>query len=206
MTSRSILFYSILFWSEILQMMIFGFMGKKKKFKLLCVLIWFTAEVKHCMVQHQHRLKMKEWKIKLAAVSFPSSGKICSGKYSANKGKTTRLMHLIIMASSFISAPKQLFSPLLPQLQGNFSYQDPQFLYLLSVFAQTQMTQRQCLVLGTESFSIHLPQSFPSALCHYQLLTSEIWTKKFLKAEVKFWKRNYWRREFILLTDKYFKN
>lgn len=186
--------------------MIFGFVGKKKKFKLLCVLIWFTAEVKHCMVQHQHRLQMKEWKIKLAAVSFPSSGKICSGKYSATKGKTTRLMHLIIMASSFISAPKQLFSPLLPQLQGNFSYQDPQFLYLLSVFAQTQMTQRQCLVLGTESFSIHLPQSFPSALCHYQLLTSEIWTKKFLKAEVKFWKRNYWRREFILLTDKYFKN
>lgn len=165
--------------------MMFGFMGGKK-FKLLCVLILFTAEVKHWMVQHQHRLQMKQWKIKLAAVSFPSSGKICSGKYSANRGKATLLMHLIVMASSFITAPNQLFSPLLSQQQGNLSWQDPQHPYLLSVFAQTQMTQRQCLVLGTGGFSIRLPHSFPSALCHYQVLTSKIWTKKFLKAEVKF--------------------
>lgn len=86
-----------------------------KKFKLLCVLILFITEVKHCAGQHQHRLQMKEWEMKLAAAFFPSSGKICSGKYSANRGKNIMLMYLIIMTFSFITAVSQLFSPLVSQ-------------------------------------------------------------------------------------------
>lgn len=184
MASRSILFYSILFCSKILQMMMFGFVGRKKKFKLLCVLTLFTAEVKHCMVQHQHGLQMKQRKMKLAAVFSLLRGRCVVVNIVPIGGKTTMLMHLIIMASSFITALNQLFCPLLSQQQGNFSYQDPQHLYLFSVFAQTQMTQWQSLVLGTESFSTHPVLS----------VTSKIWTKQFLvMAEVKFWKINFWR-------------
>lgn len=43
--------------------MMFGFVGGKK-IKFLCVLTQFTAEVKHCMVQHQHGLQIKQRKIK----------------------------------------------------------------------------------------------------------------------------------------------
>lgn len=74
-------------YRKILQIRMLESIGKKK-FKLLCVLILLTGEVNLYMVQHQHRLQMKQWKIKLAAVFFPSSGKICNGKCSADRGKT----------------------------------------------------------------------------------------------------------------------
>lgn len=51
--------------------MMFGFVGEKKiKFKLLCVLTLFTAEGKHCMVQHQHGVQMEQ-ENKVSSSVFP---------------------------------------------------------------------------------------------------------------------------------------
>lgn len=77
-------------------------------------------------------------------------------------------MHLIIMASSFITALK------------------PSVL-LLAVTAAGKIQLPGSTKSLSGSFSIHLPQSFPSALCHYKVLPSKLWTKQFLLvAEVKF--------------------
>lgn len=52
-----------------------------------CFVFSFWSPVKYCVVQHQSRLQTKLWKIRLAAVFFRSSWKICSGNYSANREK-----------------------------------------------------------------------------------------------------------------------
>lgn len=66
MASRSILFYSILFCSKILQMMMFGSLGGKES--LNCFV--FTAEVKHSMLQHQHGVQMNQ-ENKVSSSVFP---------------------------------------------------------------------------------------------------------------------------------------
>lgn len=155
---------------------------------MLCVLTLFTAEVKHCMVQHQLGLQMKQRKIKLAAVSFPSSGKICSGKYSANRRKNTMLIHLIIMASSFITALKQQFSPCCHSSRDISATRIHIFIYFLSLARPKWHSD--------SAWRGHWTFSSRPGLSVVTTARLKGWTQQFLLVtEVKFWERNYWRSE-----------